>query len=384
MEFKDYLKLMVVKEATDLYLTAGAPPSAKIQGALTPIENTPLSNSEIDQIANAIMSEEQKAEFHRKPEMNLAISETGVGRFRVNIFLQRNSCSMVIRHIKTDIPAWDNLGLPEILTDVVMKPRGLVLFAGATGSGKSSSLAALIDHRNSNSAGHIITIEDPIEFIHSHKRSIINQREVGLDTDCYGDALMNTLRQAPDVVMIGEIRDREAMDYALAFCETGHLAISTLRANNVNEALERIINLYPEDRRDQLLMDLSFNLNAIVSQRLVSTIDNRRTAAAEILIGTPQVRELIGRGEIRPLKEAMESSENYGMQTVDMALFKLFQGGLISEDEALRNAEAPNNLRLKISSSTDQPKTGDDKGMNLSLVDDEVPGVGRRGGGQIS
>jgi len=280
--------------------------------------------------------------------MNLAYSISNVGRFRVNIFKQRNEISIVARNIVTEIPSADSLGLPPILKDIVMSKRGLVLFVGATGSGKSTSLAAIIDHRNSNSGGHIITIEDPVEFVHKHKKSIINQREVGMDTRSFQAALKNTLRQAPDVILIGEIRDRETMEHAIAFAETGHLCISTLHANNSNQALDRIINFFPEERRNQLLMDLSLNLRAFVSQRLVPTVDGKRCAAIEILLGTPLVSELILRGEIEGIKEVMQKSENLGMQTFDAALFKLYEAGRISLEEALKNADSANNLRLRI------------------------------------
>lgn len=348
MEFKEYLKLMASKDASDLFLSVGAPPTAKFHGVMRPLRKELMSRDETAAIADAIMDDIQKIQFRDKPEMNLAISETGVGRFRVNIFKQRNTISLVIRHIQTVIPDYRVLGLPDVLTKVIASKRGLVLFVGATGSGKSTSLASLIDYRNSNSSGHIITIEDPIEFIHNHKKSIVNQREVGLDTDSYEDALKNTLRQAPDVILIGEIRDRETMDHAIAFSETGHLAISTLHANNANQALDRIINFFPEDRRHQLLLDLSLNLQAFVSQRLVRTVDGKRTAAIEILLGTPLVRDMIRRGDIHGLKEVMEKSENLGMQTFDTALYKLFQAGRIDLDNALHNSDSPNNLRLKI------------------------------------
>ena len=287
MEFKDYLKIMVMKDASDLYLTTGAPPSCKINGKMTPIEKATIPAGRVQEIAETIMDDEQRQEFESKPEMNMALSEPGIGRFRVNIFKQRNQVAMVVRNIKTEIPQMETLGLPDTLQKVIMSKRGLVLFVGATGSGKSTSLASLIDYRNEHSAGHIITIEDPIEFVHSHKKSIVNQREVGVDTDCYEDALVNTLRQAPDVILIGEIRNRETMEHAMAFAETGHLAISTLHANNANQALDRIINFFPEDRRNQLLLDLSLNLRAFVSQRLIPTTDGKRCAAIEILLGTP-------------------------------------------------------------------------------------------------
>ena len=280
--------------------------------------------------------------------MNLAYTIPGIGRFRVNIFKQRNEISIVARNIVTEIPNVDALGLPPILKDVIMTKRGLVLFVGATGSGKSTSLAALIDHRNTNSSGHIITIEDPIEFIHRHKRSIVNQREIGVDTRSFHQALKNTLRQAPDVILIGEIRDRETMEHAIAFAETGHLCISTLHANNANQALDRIINFFPEERRNQLLLDLSLNLKCFVSQRLVPTVDGKRCAAIEILLGTPTVAQAIHKGEVESIKEIMQKSENLGMQTFDAALFRLYEDGKISFEEALKNADSANNLRLRI------------------------------------
>ena len=370
MDFKGYLKTMVDEDASDLYLSSGAPVSAKMNGTLTPLENEPLSSEQVKDVAYSVMDAEQIAAFEKKPEMNMAISEEGIGRFRVNIFRQRNSISMVIRNIKTDIPDWKLLGLPPVLTDVIMEQRGLVLFVGATGSGKSTSLASLIDHRNSNCAGHIITIEDPIEFVHSHKKSIVNQREVGVDTDSYEDALKNTLRQAPDVILIGEIRDQETMEHALAFAETGHLAISTLHANNANQALDRIINFFPDERRNQLLLDLSLNLRAFVSQRLVKTIDGKRAAAVEILLGTPLVQDMIRRGDVHEIKEVMEKSENLGMQTFDRALYKLVEAGKISMEETMKNADSPNNLRLKLSLNTDKVEKKSDP-ASLSLIDKE-------------
>jgi len=370
MDFRAYLGMMVEKDASDLYLSSGAPASAKINGTLTPLDDRPLTSEQVREIAWSVMSTDQIEDFSHRPEMNLAISEQRIGRFRVNIFRQRNSVSMVIRNIKTSIPDWKLLGLPEILTRVIMAKRGLVLFVGATGSGKSTSLASLIDYRNTNSAGHIITIEDPIEFVHTHKKSIVNQREVGVDTESYEDALRNTLRQAPDVILIGEIRDRETMEHALAFAETGHLAISTLHANNADQALDRIINFFPEDRRNQLLLDLSLNLHAFVSQRLVRTIDGKRTAAVEILLGTPLVKDLIRRGDVHEIKEIMEKSENAGMQTFDGALFRLVANNRISIDEAMKNADSPNNLRLRLSLNTDKPEEKREAG-GFSLIDHE-------------
>jgi twitching motility protein PilU len=350
-----YLNILAKKDGSDLYLSTGAPPCAKFQGTLKPLSQEIYKAGEIEAIANEIMDEEQRAIFKHELEMNLAISIHGVGRFRINIFKQRNEVSIVARNIKTDIPQFDSLGLPEILKEVVMSKRGLVLFVGGTGSGKSTSLAALIDHRNSTSSGHIITIEDPVEFVHKHKKSVINQREVGVDTRSYKAALKNTLRQAPDVILIGEVRDRETMEHALEFAETGHLAISTLHANNANQALERIINMFPEERRPQLLMGLSQNLRAFVSQRLLPTVDGKRCAAIEVLLGTKTIQELILKSRFTEIKEIMEKSENLGMQTFDGAIFKLYMAGKISFDDAIANADSPNNLRLRIKLAGDSP-----------------------------
>ncbi|KAA1189937.1 PilT/PilU family type 4a pilus ATPase [Pseudohalioglobus sediminis] len=348
MRITEWLKFLATENGSDLYLSTGAPPCAKFDGTLRPIDSEILQPGEIKDIAYEIMDPTQQAEFEQELEMNLATSIPGYGRFRVNIFIQRNEVAMVCRNIVADIPRWQDLGLPEILPEVMMRKRGLVLFVGATGSGKSTSLAALIDYRNANSSGHIVTIEDPVEYVHTHKKSIVNQREVGVDTRSWHNALKNTLRQAPDVILIGEIRDRETMEHAIAFAETGHLCISTLHANNANQALDRIINFFPEERKQQLLMDLSLNLQAFVSQRLVPTVDGKRCAAIEVLLGTPRVADLILRGEIDGIKEVMQKSENSGMKTFDTALFELFMAGKISEEEALRNADSPNNVRLKI------------------------------------
>lgn len=352
MELLAMLQAMVEKEGSDLYLATGAPPTVRVHGQLQPIASDALPSGRVNEIAFSVMNESQRADFARKPEMNLALSKPGLGRFRVNIFKQRHELSMVIRAIKTDIPGFNTLGLPAVLTRLVMQKRGLILFVGGTGSGKSTSLAALIDHRNANSAGHIITIEDPIEFVHRHKRSIINQREVGVDTDSYQDALENTLRQAPDVILIGEIRSRETMEHALAFSETGHLCLSTLHANNANQALDRIINFFPEERHNQLLLDLSLNLVAIISQRLIPTKDSTRIAAVEVLLGTPRARDLVRKGDIASLKELMEKSENQGMNTFDGALLALWRAGKITAEEALKNADSANNVRVKMTLDT--------------------------------
>jgi len=379
MEISDYLKLMVKYEASDLYFTVGAPVSAKIHGILKPLEKTTLPAGRVKTLADELMNEDQIAQFELKPEMNLAHSLPGIGRFRVNVFKQRNQAAMVIRHIKTQIPSAQELGLPTILQKIIMQKRGLVLFIGGTGSGKSTSLAALIDARNSNTSGHIITIEDPIEFIHNHKKSIVNQREVGLDTDCYEDALKNTLRQAPDVILIGEVRDRETMEHCIAFAETGHLAISTLHANNSNQALDRIINFFPEDRRNQLLMDLSLNVRAFISQRLIPTLDGKRAVAVEVMLGTPLIQDLILKGDIHGIRDIMEKSTNLGMQTFDQAIFKLYKDGVISIEEALRNADSQNNLRLKISLS--EGSVAVDENMKIEVDPDDVNAVaGSKGG----
>lgn len=378
-----FLNILAKKDGSDLYLSTGAPPCAKFQGTLKPLGQEPYKPGEIEKIAFEIMDEEQRAEFAHELEMNLAISIHGVGRFRINIFKQRNEVSIVARNIKTDIPQFDALGLPPVLKEVVMSKRGLVLFVGGTGSGKSTSLAALIDHRNASSGGHIITIEDPVEFVHKHKRSVINQREVGVDTRSYKAALKNTLRQAPDVILIGEIRDRETMEHALEFAETGHLAISTLHANNANQALERIVNLFPEERRPQLLMGLSQNLRAFVSQRLMPTVDGKRCAAVEVLLGTKTIQELILKGRFTEIKEIMEKSENLGMQTFDGAIYKLYMDGKISFDDAIANADSPNNLRLRIKLASDKVSVSDIPqsvptefgGLSLEKIDeDEEPG----------
>jgi twitching motility protein PilU len=347
---KALLKLIVKKDGSDLYLSSGVQPSMKVQGKLYKIGKQKLSGVDVKKISLEVMNAEQAKAFEQKPEMNLAIDEADIGRFRVNIFRQRNDVAMVIRVIKTELPNYKTLGLPEILTELVMAKRGLLIFVGGTGSGKSTSLAALIDHRNKTHAGHIITIEDPIEFIHPHKASIVNQREVGVDTDSYQDALENTLRQAPDVILIGEIRNRETMEHALAFAETGHLCLSTLHANNADQALDRIINFFPEERHNQLFTDLSLNLQGIISQRLIPTVDGGRTAAIEILTSSPRMKDLIKAGKVTEIKEAMALSEAYGMQTFDLALLNLYKAGKISEEEALKNADSPNNLRLKLNS----------------------------------
>ncbi len=378
MRISEWLKILSAENGSDLYLATGAPPCAKFQGELKPIASEILQPGEIKEIAYEIMDATQRATFEQELEMNLAMSISGYGRFRVNIFLQRNEVGIVARNIVADIPRWQDLRLPPILTEVVMRKRGLLLFVGATGSGKSTSLAALIDYRNSNSSGHIVTIEDPIEYVHSHKKSIVNQREVGVDTRSWHNALKNTLRQAPDVILIGEIRDRETMEHAISFAETGHLCISTLHANNANQALDRIINFFPEERRPQLLMDLSMNMQCIVSQRLIPTVSGKRCAAIEVLLGTPMIADLILRGELDGIKEIMHKSENLGMKTFDTALFELYQEGLINEEEALRNADSLNNVRLRIKFASEELESEavGHSGLSLETLDDGRFGPG--------
>jgi len=376
MEFRDYLKIMMMKDGSDIFLSTGAPPTCKVEGQMVPLEQKTMAPNEVKEIAYSIMGPEKVALFEKRPEMNLALSEPGVGRFRVNIFQQRNQVSMVVRAIKSEIPKWEDLGLPKVVIDLIMEKRGLLLFVGGTGSGKSTSLAALIDYRNKHASGHIITIEDPIEFVHRHQKSIVNQREVGIDTLTYHDALKETLRQAPDVILIGEIRDRATMEHAIAFAETGHLAISTLHANNANQAIDRIINFFPEERRNQLLLDLSLNVRGIVSQRLLMGKDGKLIAAFEILIGTSTVRDLLRRGDVGELKEMMEKSMIDGMQTFDHALFELYRDGLIDIEEAIKNADSANNLRLKINMSEGNPPDEEREFTSEDQDKDEDPEAG--------
>ena len=348
MELQEHFKSMVEMDASDLYLTVARPVMFRVDGKIRAAGDHVFSPAELVTLAQSIMSEKQRREFAETMEMNLATSLPGVARFRVNIFQQRGSVGMVIRRIKADVMSVGELGLPSILTDIVMTKRGLVLVVGATGSGKSTSLAAMIDHRNTYEAGHIITIEDPIEFVHRHKQSIVTQREVGFDTHSFQAALKNTLRQAPDVILIGEIRDTETMEAAITFAETGHLCLGTLHSNNANQAIERIMNFFPMERHAQIYLQLSLNLRAIVSQRLIPSLDGKRMAALEILMDTPRIRDLIKKGDVDILKEAMEQAIQEGCQTFDQALFNLYKEGKISLDQALANADSTNNLRLKI------------------------------------
>jgi twitching motility protein PilU len=343
------LSMMLSKKGSDLFITAGFSPAMKIDGKMTPATSQLLSAQHTHELARSIMSDKQAAEFEATKECNFAINPAGIGRFRVNAFIQQGKVGMVLRTITTTIPKFDDLKLPKVLKDVAMTKRGLVLFVGGTGSGKSTSLAAMIGHRNENSYGHIITIEDPVEYVHPHINCIVTQREVGVDTDSWEAALKNTLRQAPDVILIGEIRDREVMEHAIAFAETGHLALGTLHANNANQALDRIINFFPEDRRQQLLMDLSLNLRGIIAQRLIPIKDGKgRAAAVEVMLNSPLISDLVFKGEVHGIKEVMKKSRELGMQTFDAALFDLFEEGRISYEDALRNADSVNDLRLSI------------------------------------
>ena len=349
MDFDSLLKLMVHKNASDLFITAGIPPSMKVNGTIMPVAKGSLTPDQARQIVYSIMNQSQIDEFEDSHECNFALSRSGIGRFRVNVFQQRNQVGMVLRKIETNIPTFQDLNLPMTLQDLALTKRGIILFVGGTGTGKSTSLASMVDYRNTNSHGHIITIEDPIEYVHQHKGCIVTQREVGIDTRTFDDALVNTLRQAPDVILIGEIRHPETMDHAIAFAETGHLCLATLHANNANQAMDRIINFFPEERRPQLLMDLSLNLKAIVSQRLIPTADGQgRRAAIEILINTPLMADLILKGEVHEMKSLMKKSGEQGMKTFDQALYELFRDGVITEEEALRNADSPNEVRLMI------------------------------------
>ncbi len=345
----DLLRAMVAKDASDLFITAGFPPAFKLDGKMTPVSNQSLTPQHTQELARALMNDKQAQEFEGSNECNFAISPPGIGRFRVNAFVQQSRVGLVLRTITTEIPKIEDLGLPAVLKDVVMTKRGLVIVVGATGSGKSTTLAAMLGYRNENSYGHIITIEDPIEYVHEHKNCLITQREVGVDTDTWESALKNTLRQAPDVILIGEIRDRETMDHAIAFAETGHLCMGTLHANSANQALDRIINFFPEERRAQLLMDLSLNLKGMISQRLIPNKDKKgRAAAIEILLNTPLIQDLIFKGEVHEIKDIMAKSRELGMQTFDQALFDLYEAGKISYEDAMRNADSMNELRLQI------------------------------------
>lgn len=378
---RDLLKVMVEKEGSDLFVTVDFPPAIKIDGKIVPVSKTKLTSNNTKALAYAVMNDKQVKEFEATKESNFAISPGGIGRFRCNAFVRMGYTGMVLRVIATEVPSLDKLGLPQSLKEISMAKRGLVIMVGATGSGKSTSLAAMIDHRNENSYGHIITIEDPIEFVHQHKNSIITQREVGVDTDDWDIALKNSLRQAPDVILLGEIRDRKTMDFGIAFAETGHLAMATLHANNANQTMDRIINFFPEERRPQLLMDLSLNLKAVISQRLVrKKSGDGRVAAIEILLNSPLISDMIRKGYVHEIKGIMQRSNEIGMKTFDQALFDLHEEELITYDEALRNADSMNELRLRIKLEGKAAKSGGSlEGLeHLNLVnDDERSGMMR-------
>ena len=371
-EITKLLQLMVQHDASDLYLTAEAAPQYRVNGVLRPAGTVALKDIETEALANSIMSDKQQSEFLACNEMNLALQYPGMGRFRVNVFRQRGAIGVVVRQIKMKILGVDDLELPQVLKEIALTKRGLVLVVGSTGSGKSTTLAAIVDYRNQNTAGHIITIEDPIEFVHMHKKCIVTQREVGLDTADFQTALKNSLRQAPDVILLGEIRDTETMESALTFAETGHLCLATLHSNNANQAMERIMNFFPAERHQQIYLQLSLNLRSIVSQRMVRTVDGGRAVAVEILLDTPRIKDLIHKAQIAELKEAMEKSINLGMQTFDQALFDLYRKGRITLDEALKNADSTNNLRLRVKL---EEEGGFDKGLNNGHADN-VGGAG--------
>ena len=372
MEFDKLLKLVVEKGASDLFITAGKPPMLKINGKLFAAGKSSLSPEQARDVVLGVMNKEQQEVFHKDHECNFAINTRGLGRFRVSAFYQRNLVGMVLRRIEVNIPLVSDLGLPPIIEELAMTRRGLIIFVGATGTGKSTSLASMIGHRNEHSSGHIISIEDPIEFIHQHKGCIITQREVGVDTESFEVALKNTLRQAPDVIMIGEVRSRETMEHAVAFAETGHLCLCTLHANNANQALDRIIHFFPSDRHTQVWMDLSLNLKAMVAQQLIPTIDGQsRRAAVEVLVNTPLMADHIRKGEVHLLKELMSKSTEHGMQTFDQALYKLYSEGEISYEAALAHADSPNDLRLMIKLGSDANPDPLSTTDGLSLEEDE-------------
>lgn len=373
MDLVPYLKLMVQKEGSDLFFTTGATPALKAQGRLMPIGETKLKLGDVSTLANSVMSDDQQKEFEATMECNLAISYSGLGRFRVNIFRQRGDVAMVIRYIQAIIPKLDELKLPEVLKTIIMEKRGLVLVVGSTGSGKSTSLASMIDHRNENASGHILTIEDPVEFLHTHKKSIVNQREVGVDCLSYENALKNALREAPDVILIGEIRDAATMSMAINYAETGHLCLSTLHANNANQALDRIINFFPDSAHKQLYTDLSLNLRAVISQRLIKTPEGGRVPAVEILRQTAYTAELMQKGHIHELKEAMEKGSEMGMITFDQSLYAWYKQGAITQEEAMANADSRNNLSLKIRLDEGTSENKDDGGtpeVSLSMYEE--------------
>jgi twitching motility protein PilU len=356
----DLLRLMVTRNGSDLFLTADFPPAIKVDGKVTKVSPQPLTGAHTMALARAIMNDKQASDFERTKECNFAISPQGIGRFRCSAFLQQSHVGIVLRTIPAEIPTIDSLGLPRILKDVALTKRGLIIMVGATGSGKTTSQAAMLDWRNENTFGHIITVEDPVEFVHPHKNCIVTQREIGIDTDSWEMALKNALRQAPDVILMGEIRDRETMDLAIAFAETGHLCMATLHANSSNQALDRMINFFPEERRLQLLMDLSLNMKALISQRLLPRQEGKgRVAAVEILLNTPLVADLIFQGKVGDLKDLMKRSRELGMQTFDQALFDMYEANLITYEDALRNADSVNDLRLQIKLDSERSRSTD-------------------------
>lgn len=375
MDFEGLLKLMVTKKASDLFITAGVPPSIKINGKVMPVTQRALTPEKAREVVLSVMNEEQRREFARARECNFAISAAGIGRYRVSAFQQRNHIGMVLRRIETTIPTIEELRLPNILKKLSLTKRGLVIFVGATGTGKSTSLASMIGYRNRSTTGHIISIEDPIEFVHNHDKCIITQREVGIDTESFDTALKNTLRQAPDVILIGEVRTSETMDYAVAFAETGHLCMCTLHANNANQALDRILHFFPKEKHNQVLMDLSLNLRAIVAQQLIPTPDGKgRRPAIEIMINTPLVSDHIRKGELHLLKDLMGKSNEQGMQTFDQSLFTLFKSGEVTYEDALHHADSPNDLRLMI--KLDSSENGEpvfDTGLDSMSLEDQDP-----------
>jgi twitching motility protein PilU len=375
MKVKPYLKHLAEHDGSDIYFSTGAIPKAKFLGRFKALGKETFPPGYVKQLADELMTDEQREEFSKRPEMNMALSLPNIGRFRVNIFKQRGEVAMVIRYIKSEIPNFEALGLPPVLKKVAMANRGLVLFIGGTGMGKSTSLACMIDHRNANSEGHIITIEDPIEFIHRHKNCIVNQREIGMDTESWEDAMENAMRQSPDAILIGEIRNRETMEHALAFAESGHLTLATIHANNANQALDRIINFFPGDKHRALLQDLSLNMRAFVSQRLISTLDKKRCAAFEVLLNSPRIAELIRENDIMEIKELMKKSEHVGMQTFDMDLYRLYKDGEISRDAALSNADSENDLGLKMGldgGANSSSQSSNDSSSGLDDLDDLV------------
>ncbi|MCB1773473.1 MAG: PilT/PilU family type 4a pilus ATPase [Gammaproteobacteria bacterium] len=368
MEFNDILEMMVKKKASDLFITADIPPSIKVHGRIMPVSKTRLDAAQSRELTLSLMTPEQRDEFMHTKECNFAIATKKAGRFRVSAFVQRDAVGMVLRRIETRIPTFDELGLPPILQDLAMVKRGIVFFVGATGTGKSTSLAAIVGYRNQNSTGHIISIEDPIEFVHSHAGCIITQREVGIDTESYEVALRNTLRQAPDVILIGEIRTREAMEYAVAFAETGHLVLTTLHANNANQALDRMLHFFPEEQHDQVLMDLSLNLRGIVAQQLVPRPDGSgRRAIMEVLLNTPLVSDLVLKGEVHKIKDLMKRSTEQGMITFDQALYDAFKRGEITQEDALRHADSSNEVRLMIKLGDTSPNALNRTAGNMSF-----------------